>query len=48
MKETISKIVEALMVLGLVWIMMSTAGCHTVSGIGQDLEGMADHYIFEE
>ena len=44
MKDVLKRLVEALLVFGLVWMM---SGCNTVHGIGQDLEQMSSQYVRE-
>ena len=44
MKALATRVIEAIVVLGILYICLIANGCHMVSGLGQDIHQMADTY----
>ncbi len=47
MSILIRRMVEAAFILALVWVCLTLSGCHTINGLGQDLQSATSPYIQE-
>ena len=48
MKALAEKVVEGLIVIGIIYICLTINGCNMVSGLGQDIHQMAATYVENE
>ena len=48
MRNLAEKVIEGLIVLGILYICLTVNGCNMVSGLGQDIHQMAATYVEDE
>ncbi len=45
MADFLKRFVEMAFILGLVWMVMNLSGCHSINGVGKDLQAVTSPYV---